>query len=393
MTKNTKGSKSSSSQPGANQGNLGFMHKLYDWAGFEKFVSTLYEDGGEVVVERNKIETDKYGARRETDIKITERKKLHTYVTLVECKRWKDPVSRDRVDVLAASLDGLNAQKGVIFTTKGYEAGAESYAKGKGIDLFIVRELTDEEWGFPGRHIQFYKHLWTGQFSAINIPNAALTLLIEDFSGALDLDVELSSEKVLDPTYDLYSVKDGRRGQNLISLLVNGHALILKHLSSSVGIQQNNGKDIALLFAVSGRFDFEGTEFRQLRIREGAINLKDIFFTFVARVDQGEFRFDRGQNVELAVAVEDFLNEKRYLAVQNQGEEPTSIQLLAKSVLPTPGELPMENGTVLRMFTAPGGAVNTEGCRGGGTIRGRMRLMVTTVTENLALHLEFEAKE
>ncbi len=328
------------------------MHQLYDWGEFEKFVSELYRTDGEILIERNKIEEDKYGARRETDVKITHRKGLHTYVTLVECKRWKEPVSRNRVDVLAASVEGFNAQKGVIFTTKGYEAGAQKYAKGKGIDLFVVRELSNEEWGLPGRHIQFYMHFWTGQFGSIAIPNAALTVLIDDFSGNVDLDIRLSADKMPDPLLNLHSIKNGRPGPNLLALLSHAHAGILNHLSAGVGVQ-NDGKDVAILFEVPGRMNFAATEFKQLRLREGALNLLDLSFTFVARLDQTEIRVDRADKVDLAVAVEDLFNEHRFLAVKAKGEPSVGARPMESSSSETPGDRPMENGSILRMIAKP----------------------------------------
>jgi len=94
----------------------GFMHRYYDWADFERFVEDIYQEDGNVVVERNVTEIDLYGAKRQTDIKITRQTKFHQFITLVECKRWKEPVSRDRVDVLAASIEALGATNGAIFT-------------------------------------------------------------------------------------------------------------------------------------------------------------------------------------------------------------------------------------------------------------------------------------
>lgn len=123
----------------------GFMHQYYDWAEFEKFVRDLYAGDGDVVVERDVTELDRYGATRQTDIRITRRTRFHTLVTLVECKRWKDPVSRDRIDVLAASVEALGANNGALFTTTGFEEGAIAYAKGKGIDAFVIRDLTPVE--------------------------------------------------------------------------------------------------------------------------------------------------------------------------------------------------------------------------------------------------------
>ena len=43
----------------------------------------------------------------------------------------------------------LNASKGVIFTTVGFQSGTEETAKHYGIDIFVVRDLADEEWGRP----------------------------------------------------------------------------------------------------------------------------------------------------------------------------------------------------------------------------------------------------
>lgn len=54
---------------------------------------------------------------------------------------------------MAASIRDLGANKGAIFTTKGYEEGALLYAKNENIDIFVIRDINDDEWGQPGRHI------------------------------------------------------------------------------------------------------------------------------------------------------------------------------------------------------------------------------------------------
>jgi translation initiation factor 2 beta subunit (eIF-2beta)/eIF-5 len=128
------------------------LSNLVDWKAFEMFVKNLYDADGTISVERDVTLIGKSGARRQADVRLTLKTVLHTYVTIVECKRWKDPVSRDRIDVLAATVEDLGASKGVMFTTSGYEEGAKQYAEHKGLDLFLVRDLTDEEWGLPGRY-------------------------------------------------------------------------------------------------------------------------------------------------------------------------------------------------------------------------------------------------
>jgi hypothetical protein len=89
-----------------------FIDQLLDWRDFETFVQRLYATDPNLLVEHNVVDVGKSGARRQTDVKITQRTKLHTYVTLVECKRWKDKVDRSRVDILAASIEDLGAAKG-----------------------------------------------------------------------------------------------------------------------------------------------------------------------------------------------------------------------------------------------------------------------------------------
>lgn len=199
------------------------MHKYLDWASFEIFVKDLHEDDGDVTVLRDVTEEDRYGAKRQTDIKIIRKSRFHQFVTLVECKRWKDPVSRDRIDVLASSIEALGATNGAIFTTTGFEERAVKYAKGKGIELYVVRDLTPEEWGLPGRHISFSLHVKAGEFKSIQFRAMATPLIDDAEPEKLELQVQLEPKKALDPDYDLFSVKTGERGPNLVTLLSAPH--------------------------------------------------------------------------------------------------------------------------------------------------------------------------
>jgi hypothetical protein len=128
-----------------------YLSQIVDWKDFEQFVAQLYRDDPNLIVQHDITLTGKSGAKRQIDVLVTSRVKFHTIITLIECKYWKVKVDRATVDVVAAAIEDLNISKGVIFTTIGYEEGAQSYAKSKSIDIFIVRELKDEEWGLPGR--------------------------------------------------------------------------------------------------------------------------------------------------------------------------------------------------------------------------------------------------
>jgi hypothetical protein len=140
-----------------------------DWNGFEKFVAHLHEDG-EVKVSHDQTLTGSSGATRQIDVVIEHKKGPYTYLTLIECKYWKESVKREQIDVLHASMLDLNASKGVFFTTKGFQRGAKKYAESKGITLYRIRELTDEEWGLPGKIIDLYLHVLQPTLKSIS-PN------------------------------------------------------------------------------------------------------------------------------------------------------------------------------------------------------------------------------
>jgi restriction system protein len=59
---------------------------------------------------------------------------------LVECKRYKSPIKRDVVMVLDSKLRDTGAQKGLIFSTSGFQKGAIQYAAARGIATVTVRD-------------------------------------------------------------------------------------------------------------------------------------------------------------------------------------------------------------------------------------------------------------
>ena len=182
-----------------------FMDLLINWKEFELFIKRLYEQDEELDVEHDVTLTGKSNAKRQIDVLIKHKTLFHEYITIVECKRWKHRVDRSRVDILYAAMDDLNASKGVIFTTVGYEKGALEYAKSKNIDLFLVRDLKSEEWGLPGRNINFFIQTYCGKLDVLNISDTKLHLMSETYPKDLSIDIVLSENGELDERYYLYS--------------------------------------------------------------------------------------------------------------------------------------------------------------------------------------------
>jgi restriction system protein len=62
------------------------------------------------------------------------------FLVLIECKRHKNPIKRELVQVLHDKLQDMHAQKAMMFATAAFQEGALTYAKAKSIALIEVRE-------------------------------------------------------------------------------------------------------------------------------------------------------------------------------------------------------------------------------------------------------------
>ena len=64
------------------------------------------------------------------------------YITLVECKHYKGPISREKVQVLYDKIRATGAHKGILVSTSNFQSGAIKYATEHGIALI---QITDAE--------------------------------------------------------------------------------------------------------------------------------------------------------------------------------------------------------------------------------------------------------
>ena len=62
------------------------------------------------------------------------------FLVLVECKHHKNPIKRELVQVLHDRMRSTGAQKGMLFSTSGFQEGALEYAKLHGIALVRMVE-------------------------------------------------------------------------------------------------------------------------------------------------------------------------------------------------------------------------------------------------------------
>lgn len=60
------------------------------------------------------------------------------YLTLVECKMYQSPISREKVQILYDKVRSIGAQKGILATTSYFQKGAIEYATAHGIALVQI---------------------------------------------------------------------------------------------------------------------------------------------------------------------------------------------------------------------------------------------------------------
>jgi hypothetical protein len=335
-------------------GELGFIDQLVDWRAFEHFVRDMFGEDPDLVVEQDVLAVGKSGAKRQTDVKFTHRVGAMEYVTLVECKKWKEKVSRDRIDVLAASIDDLNAAKGVMFTTSGFEEGAELYAKDRGIELFVVRDLTDEEWGLPGRMVSFWWQTFGAEFARINLRSPTLIPVVEQFPTNVSLDIRASRDQVLDPAMTLYSVVDGEPGPNLITVMLDARNRALDLLAKGQHLFPKL-EDAEKFMLMPIHLDLKSFATRQLMRKYGALRLERLGFDLVVHIKQTRFNHDRGEKLDLALAVENYVTRQRNVITRAKAQEKLGVfevKAEESGELVDPKDVVSEN-TLLCVFLEP----------------------------------------
>ena len=87
------------------------------------------------------VTIDAYDGTYQIDGKIQFSYMGLSFLCLVECKRYKGPIEREKVATLYAKMQSIGAQKGIFITTSHFQKGAMLYAAQHGIALITI---TDE---------------------------------------------------------------------------------------------------------------------------------------------------------------------------------------------------------------------------------------------------------
>jgi hypothetical protein len=310
-----------------------------DWGGFEKLVAKLHETGT-VQVEHNITLIGKSGASRQIDVLVKHREGLYEHLIIIECKYWKENVSRLHVDALVTAVHDLNASRGVIFSAKGFQEGAITASKHTGIELYKVRELTDIEWGLPGRVIDFFiqfiqRSIGNVQFhgtSVSGIPRTPIHLNIaisENYSGSKT------------PTIK----RDGSSSRTLEELIISASGKALDEFTKK-SFLFCDGADCTRY--VSCPVNYEPPEPILVPWENIIITIPKITFDLGIKYEQSRIVHDRAKQLMFALAVENCVRDGITIA-SRKSDETHTVLATTSSNEPVNKEDVMKNGSILQM--------------------------------------------
>ena len=79
-----------------------------------------------------------YDGTYQIDGKLEYRLMGVSYLTLVECKKYKGPIKREHIQILHDKIISLGAHKGIFVTTSYFQSGALEYAEKHGLALISI---------------------------------------------------------------------------------------------------------------------------------------------------------------------------------------------------------------------------------------------------------------
>jgi len=308
-----------------------------DWGGFETFVAELHKTG-HVSVEPNVKLKDRHGIERQIDVLITHERDLYKYLVIVECKHLNRPIERTIVDALANSVRELNASKGVIFTTKGFQSGAVSAAKAYGIELYKVREPCDTDWLFASRHVEVY-----GQRIGRAIGKAIVSI-----RGSRGTKYPSSI------TFTLASVPpefctplDPQSPATFLTGFEVSSFFFIKRDIANHGFVFDIKDDVVRLFA---QYRLDWREPVELPARGGTILVSAVQADMIVRIQQVRLSVDQASAYQFMVALDELVSGKTTYAFRGKFEQFTKY---ASDRPQPPDGHALRNGVVMHYYDMP----------------------------------------
>jgi hypothetical protein len=318
-----------------------------DWGGFEKLVAKLHETG-DVRVEHNVTLVGASGAPRQIDVLIRHKQGLYEHRVIVECKCWNDPVDRQQVDALANTVREVGAAKGVIFSKEGFQSGAITQAKHDHIELFQIRTLTDEEWGLPGREVEFFMH---GHTISVNNPN------FENVTTVVGSEPKCPNLQVIQGVSQTRIHLEGSSVQTLEALIEKFARKAAADSSLSVPVRFENSFEGEILSRM--RVNITPPKPMTLFFNDGQVLVGTVSFDVGHKISQTRVYLDRSSNFLFAFAVDNVVSKITTTASRRRNETTTTLTVTNELPDEVPAENSLKNGSLIS-YWIPGMQVFDE---------------------------------
>jgi hypothetical protein len=315
-----------------------------DWGGFEKLVAKLHETG-KVTVEHNVILQGRSGAPRQIDVLIRHKEGLYEHMAVAECKYWNSQVERLHVDALATTVREVGASRGVIFSTQGFQSGAITQAEHDAIDLFVVRDLTAEEWGLPGRVVDLFLQVIQPGIGNIVIQSA--TKFGNPANNApIAIKIEFGPDGPVSSTPTLKRDTISR-GDSLEQYIFDAaHKALVQALGD--GFTLNGGAECSRYMKCPVNLQLDRPFLIPINTFEIAI-IPKMSFDLGIKISQSRITVDRAEQYLFALAVENCVNGSVSAAARPRGAEYTTLSDIAPAKADLGGDGPVANGSVIRV--------------------------------------------
>lgn len=122
-----------------------------DWKTYEAITKYIYQalgkkSGVEVLSYGNDSKVlGKSGVNHQIDILTSHSDGIHSYKTAIECKYWKEKISKEIVMKVSEIIEDAGISKGVIVSKNGFTKDGFNFAKYKNIGLVELRELGEKD--------------------------------------------------------------------------------------------------------------------------------------------------------------------------------------------------------------------------------------------------------
>ncbi|GMA60757.1 restriction endonuclease [Alicyclobacillus fastidiosus] len=259
---------------------------------------------------------------------------LYTEKILVECKFWNTKIKRANIDAMVAQMQDLNASKAVFFTVKGCQSGAQTMARHAGIEVFLVREPKDEEWGGPGPVVDFYLQVISRSFKEIQFPGiSAFTTEQNGTPQGLNLNLLMGSKtsgRTSTPT-----VKPDGPGKTFEEMLDEGTLNAVKEFFSNNSFTINQGEECTRYIHIPTTLNFSPPV--HITLGPSHIIVPAAQVSLGVRIDQSRIVVDRRKNFLYALVVEDVVRKGKFYA-SRRNDASNSLISQATEQTPEPNE-------------------------------------------------------